>query len=195
MVAKSFGDGRIRAYRNLSHGAIAARNAGLEVARGAVIAWLSDTDHWSDANHLSRVCDALKLGEALTYSAGWLRRDSEDLEPESHNPLVTLESLRLSNPLLVSGIAYPSVMHDWFGDFDASLGLAWDWDWHLRLVSSGVPLRRIAGSSVSALIPQMVLNPATWSRDVGLLAQKHGLAHFNSPRAELSRSPELVGTD
>jgi glycosyltransferase involved in cell wall biosynthesis len=214
-VAKGFGDGRIRAYRNPNHGAIAARNAGLEVARGAVIAWLGDTDFWTDADHLSRVCQALKFGEALTYSAGWLRRFEDDLEPEPQcpksqlpesqlsgsqrlkpdSPLVTLESLRSENPLLVSAIAYPSVMHDWFGTFDASLGLTWDWDWHLRLASSGVPLRRIAGSSVSALMPTTPSNPATWSRDLALLVQKHGLAHLDVPRAGHARSLQLVATD
>ena len=82
-VARSFGDRRIRADRNPSHGLTAARNAGLEVARGAVIAWLSDTDSWTDADSLSRVCQALKLGEVLTYSAGWLRRVEHDLEPDT----------------------------------------------------------------------------------------------------------------
>ena len=174
-VAKSFGDGRIRAYRNPGCGLTAARNAGLEVARGAVIAWLRDADYWTDADYLSRLCQALRQGEALTYSGGALRRFDDDVKPQFHSPSVTLEVLRSTNPLLISGIAYPAVMHDWFGDFDASLELTWDWDWSLRLAQNGVPLRAIKGANISALIPQTLPNPAKWSRDLALLAHKHGL--------------------
>ena len=79
------------------------------------------------------------------------------------------------------------MMHDWFGGFDASLKLIWDWNWHLRLTSNGVPLRQIASSSVSAFLPQTLPNSDTWSRDLALLGDKHGLQDLNPPQFEQPR--------
>jgi glycosyltransferase involved in cell wall biosynthesis len=180
-VARGFGDHRIRAYRNPGFGEVAARNAALEIVRGAVIAFLNDCDWWEDPQHLSRICEALRGGEALLYRTGWVVREdnSAELERVPYDLCATRDSLRRDNTLLSSGIAYPTVMHDWLGGFDAGMGHYWDWDWSLRLMQEGAELRRIPGSSVCVSLHSegetVFKHAATKTRDLALLAQKHGL--------------------
>ena len=203
-VARGFGDHRIRAYRNPGSGAVSARNAALEVVRGAVIAFLDDCDWWEDPYHLSRICAALRGGEALIYLAGWLVQEDGGVELERipYDLSATRDSLRRDNTLLSSGIAYPTVMHDWLGGFDSSMGHYWDWDWSLRLLEAGVQLRRIAGSGVCISLPPEnesgFRNAATKTRDLALLAQKHGL-HDPQPKSHLSLTleaqPQLIAAD
>ena len=102
---------------------------------------------------------------------------------------MTLDSPRSANPLLVSGIAYPSVMHDWFGEFDASLGLTWDWDWYLRLTKNGVPLRRIEGSSVSGIHARNRAQPRH------VVSRKHALQQLNLLPLEQPQSLKLIASD
>jgi glycosyltransferase involved in cell wall biosynthesis len=172
-VARAFGDQRIRAYRNPVPGdAVAARNAALGVARGAVIALLRDTDHWTDAAHLSRVCASLKHGEALVHQGGWLECEGERFP---YAPRLEATALDTGNPLLESALAYPAVMHDWLGAFDATLPHGWLWDWCLRVAALGVPLRSLDALSVVAQTSSDLTDPAGHARDLEALALKHGL--------------------
>ncbi len=169
-VARGFSDHRIRAYRNPGQGQTAALNAALEVVRGAVIALLNDSDWWEDSLYLQRICQTLRGGEALLYSRA---SEIHDFETE-----ITPEALRWHNPIPVSGMAYPTVMHDWLGGFDSSVGQLWDWDWSLRVTASGVPLRPIPDSSVCVTPGMVTHQAATRARDLAHLCQKHGLGEL-----------------
>jgi glycosyltransferase involved in cell wall biosynthesis len=171
-VARQFGDHRIRAYRAPGESQIAWRNAALEVVRGAVIALLEPGDAWLDGAHLSRVCRTLKNGEALVHQGGFIETGAER---HAYIPTLDADDLRTHNPLLVSGLAYPSVMHDWLGGFDLSMGEEWLWDWCLRVTMSGVPLRTLPEPSVSARASTQLEHPAHRARDLHALERKHGL--------------------
>jgi glycosyltransferase involved in cell wall biosynthesis len=176
-VARGFSDHRIRAYRNPGQGQVAALNAALEVVRGAVIALLNDSDWWEDRLYLHRICQTLRGGEALLHSRAV---ETPELEVE-----LTAEALRWHNPIPVSGMAYPTVMHDWLGGFDPNMGQLWDWDWNLRVTASGVPLRPIPDTCVS-VTPASTQHAAAHARDLAQLCQKHGLGELRQPPSTIS---------
>ncbi|NJK44688.1 MAG: glycosyltransferase family 2 protein [Pleurocapsa sp. SU_196_0] len=204
-LARGFGDHRIRAYRNPGRGPNDARNAALEVARGSVIAFLDDDDWWQDPFHLHRICQELRHGEALVYRTGWLVTQIEGMELERvpFTLEATRHSLRRDNTLLASGVAYPTVMHDWLGSFDASLGHYWDWDWYLRVTDLGVPLRRIDEPGVCIAVhpgnASSTRHTETRRRDLERLCAKHGLQGIELKNhlhlgLEQPRAPELVSS-
>lgn len=145
-AAAALSDPRVRAVRNPGRGQVDARNAGLALAQGEVVCWLDDDDWWDDAGHLGLVRTALADGPALLFRGGWLVGD--DGVREAFDWDATAASLRESNTVLTSSIAYPRAAHEEIGPLDASLGGYWDWDVLLRLLGAGQPLRRLPGLGV-----------------------------------------------
>jgi glycosyltransferase involved in cell wall biosynthesis len=153
-AARALGDPRVRPFPNPGRGQVEARNAALSRARGEVVALLDDDDWWEDPYHLHRILRALSQGPTLAYRGGWLVREEGGLEVERLPFLLeaTPESLRRDNTLLASGVAYPLRLHEELGPFDPGMGDYWDWDWYLRVVGAGYPLRRLPGPGVAVAV-------------------------------------------
>lgn len=158
-IARSLGDPRIIGVTNAGRGQVDARNTALALARGELIALLDDDDAWAPV-HLAQVAQALAAGPALCYSHGvmLLEQDGQWLE-HPYTLSATPESLRRDNTLLTSSLAYPKALHRELGLFDRSMGSYFDWDWILRVLDAGYPLRlleapgviyRVHGQGVSA---------------------------------------------
>lgn len=140
-------DSRIRHLENARRGAIAARNFGLSMARGEVIAWLDDDDLWCDAHHLARADAALRAGADFTFSDG-VMRFADGTPEQAFTQDADAASLARDNTILISGVCYERRLHDALGPFDAALPYYADWDWHLRVARAGHRLARIASPGV-----------------------------------------------
>jgi glycosyltransferase involved in cell wall biosynthesis len=155
-AVRDWGDPRVLAFRNPGRGQVDARNWAIEAARGDVVLWLDDDDWLEDADHLGLVVAALADGPALVTRGGWL------VEVEDGDPPVPVErgrrpfdlpvdaaTLRRDNTVLTAGLAYPKALHEALGPLDRDLDGYFDWDWHLRVVGSGVPVVRLPGLGVA----------------------------------------------
>ncbi|MER3481438.1 MAG: glycosyl transferase family 2 [Meiothermus sp.] len=180
-AARRLSDPRIQPFGNPGRGQVEARNAGLERARGEVIALLDDDDWWEDQYHLHRVLRALRNGPALVYGGGWLVQEREGIELERlpFDFAATAGSLRRDNTLLASAVAYPRRFHHELGNFDVEMGDYWDWDWYLRVSGAGYPLVRLPGRGVA--VAQHGANASYGARlaerraNLDRLSAKHGL--------------------
>jgi glycosyltransferase involved in cell wall biosynthesis len=145
-LVQTLGDKRVRALMNEGKGQVSARNVAIQHSSGDMIAWLDDDDWWEDTYHLTRVTEALKT-PALVHSHGYfVFTDVEQRLP--YDLPATPESMRRDNTLLTSSVAYPKVFHDDLGLLDESVEGYFDWDWHLRVLNAGYPLRTIESKDV-----------------------------------------------
>ena len=131
-------DPRVRVVRQQpSRGTAAARNAGIDTARGEWIAFLDDDDLWSPRK-LRTQLDA--VGSAGWVYAGAIVVD-ETLAPTDTLPLVEpadlAGSLRHGNVLVGGGssVVVRRELLSEVGRFDEALPLGQDWDLWLRLAA------------------------------------------------------------
>ncbi|MFN2323021.1 MAG: glycosyltransferase family 2 protein [Trueperaceae bacterium] len=148
-------DPRVRTLRNPGRGQVDARNWAIEAASGEVVLWLDD-DWLEDTDHLSLVVDALADGLALVTRGGWLVEvaDGDPVVPVERSRIpfdlpVDAATLRRDNTVLTAGLAYPKELHQALGPLDRELDGYFDWDWHLRVASVGVPVVRLPGLGVA----------------------------------------------
>lgn len=156
-ILQSFGE-RIRVITQVNAGAAAARNAGLQAAKGEYIAFLDADDLWwpgkltAQANYLGTHPDV-----GLVYSAWqeWHARADGDFDPPpapeiSPTPadIVPEESGWMYNRLLLdcaihttTAMIRSNVAHD-VGRFDVSLRRGQDYDYWLR-VSRVTPIHKL----------------------------------------------------
>jgi glycosyltransferase involved in cell wall biosynthesis len=142
-LANQLGDERIIGLHNVGRGQVDARNTALCFASGEAIALLDDDDYW-EPFQLSQVAKALTPNAALCHSYGVMviERAGHIIQRPFTLP-ATPESLRTDNSLLTSSLAYPRALHRELGLFDPSMGSYFDWDWILRVLAAGYPLRTI----------------------------------------------------
>jgi glycosyltransferase involved in cell wall biosynthesis len=184
-VVHASGDARIRAFANRGNGQVDARNTALEHARGRIVHLLDDDDRWADPQHLERVSRHFRQNRnSLLHRGGWLVHEHcEDgawIERErfAFDPHVSVASLRSDNPILCSGVAYPTALHARIGAFDAQMGHYWDWDWYLRVLAT-LPLYRISPPAVLISLRECNASHHPFEPDyvsfLDRLAAKHGL--------------------
>jgi glycosyltransferase involved in cell wall biosynthesis len=146
-VAASIGDPRLRSFRHeQSRGVAAARNRGIEEARGEWVAFLDDDDIWSPRK-LRTELDALAESGALFAYGNSLVLDEDRSVVEADSPAPAPEDLPA---LLLAGNALPGgcsnvlvkteVARD-VGGFDERLSMVADWDMWLRLSDRGRGVR------------------------------------------------------
>lgn len=130
-VAKTFQGNVIYSYQ-VNHGPAAARNKGLRMAQGDVIAFLDADDLWSE-NKLEVQLLQLENDSAVEIVLGHTKRMWA--KPGTHNyDRFTEPELALK---LDSCLVRRSVF-DKVGHFDESLRCCEDWDWFLRARELGV---------------------------------------------------------
>lgn len=163
-------------------GQVAARDVGVAAAEGRWIAFLDDDDWWADTAYLSRVAQALAAGDGLAFASG--RVVVEDAAGRAAEELpfasaATVASLRQDNTLLVSGVAFPRAAVAALGPFDRALPHYWDWDWYLRLLGSGLPLRPVLSDAVRISARAGTVsddaNASARAAELQQLRAKHGL--------------------
>ena len=144
-AALALGDPRIQPGRNDGKGQVDARNTALSRATGEVIALLDDDDLWEDPEHLALVVETLQNGPALVHRHSFMvyEKDGKEVRRELFALPTTALSLRENNTVVASSLAYPRRFHAELGPFDTGVGSYWDWDWMLRVLDAGRPLRTL----------------------------------------------------
>jgi glycosyltransferase involved in cell wall biosynthesis len=177
-LVKEMCDNRICAFMNKGKGQVQARNTAILESKGDIIAWLDDDDWWEEKGHIERVKKALEV-PALVHSHGYFVLTDKNDQRVPYELSATPESMQKDNTLLTSSVAYPKFFHDELGLLDENVEGYFDWDWHLRVLDAGYPLRTIesrdvcyrlhgGGRSSEAANPQRL-------RGFGALKQKHDL--------------------
>lgn len=140
--------GRVRAlHREVSTGMEAASNAGLAQSRGGLIAVHDDDDTWGAAflqeaaAHLQHHPE--ELGVVVRQEMVIERIEGEAvIEEERHLSWpemrdVTLLGLMPLNRFVPISLLYRRSAHDLVGEYDKSLPVVGDWQFHLRLLEAG----------------------------------------------------------
>lgn len=170
-------------------GAAAARNLGVERARGELVALLDDDDAW-DPDYLAAQVSALYAHPEATLSyadhvevnpAGRRSRpDTRTLLPGTGS----LIRLLADCPIHTSSVVV--VRRDAFtrhGAFDESLAIVHDWEWYARVVAQGGVLHHLDRPLVERGVPGgLIRSHRDWYRE-----ESSVLAHALAGRPEDER--------
>lgn len=180
VIQRYLGDDRFTLERVPHVGAPAARNRGLELARGSIITYL-DSDNTMHPTHLARVVDNL----APDADTEWMY--TGQLIVDERTGTTSVRRDRRSVDVLIDGnfidlntVAHRRSVVEKVGAFDAALLRLSDWDFVLRLAKVGSPGRSVAPTSnyhvvasnrISDLLPPHRYAHAIRSRHRGLPAR------------------------
>jgi glycosyltransferase involved in cell wall biosynthesis len=145
-VARSFGDA-VRYLRQDNAGCAAARNRGIEVARGEYIAFQDADDVWSRdklSRQLARFAARPELDYCVTHVQNfWVAELEAEAERLRDHPRARALPGYVAQALLARRSLFASV-----GGFDPAVRLAESIDWFMRADRSG---------AVSELLPEVLV--------------------------------------
>jgi glycosyltransferase involved in cell wall biosynthesis len=137
-------DPRVRHLRHeSSRGVAAARNAGIEAARGEWVALLDDDDLWSPVKLQTQVAAARAAGADFVYGSALVldeeRRPVETSQAPAAADLRTAMLRRYAIPAGASNVVAKTELLRRLGGFDERVSYLADWDMWLRLATEGIP--------------------------------------------------------
>ena len=147
-VLAAIGDPRVRLIRSEDRsGVAAARNAGIDAARGPWVAFLDDDDAWAPTKLAEQLATVRQAGATWAYT-GYVTVDAELRVRGGHPPAPpgeVVRDLRQHNAVPAGGssVVVRRDALDAAGRFDPSLATSEDWDLWLRLAEVG-PLAGVA---------------------------------------------------
>jgi glycosyltransferase involved in cell wall biosynthesis len=143
-IVRVFGP-KVRYFRQDHKGVSAARNLGLEVAQGEIIAWLDADDLW-EPNFLATLVPLLAADQRLDAAyCGYVHIDTTgNILPQSSQVVVSPSEL-FSSLVDTNFIATPAIIarkrcYEQVGNFDTSLGMCEDYDMWLRFATRFIVL-------------------------------------------------------
>lgn len=190
----------IRCVDNRQAGQVRARNLGVSLARGAIVAFLDDDDRWGSKAYLGAVCAAIGDRPAASFASGDIVVVDDRLNASETIPFVASSdptAIRCDNKILVSGFAYARTLSARLGPFDETLPIYWDWDWYLRLHAADVAFHDLGRQGVQIAVHRRATSGPDRSElradNLALLAAKHGLGPLTLRNHESIARDEAAG--
>jgi glycosyltransferase involved in cell wall biosynthesis len=140
-------------------GAAAARNRGVERARGEIVAFLDDDDAWRPAYLEAQVAQLDAHPEADLCTTGHIEIDAAgrvsrpDLGPLHRYPDSVVHFLSECPIHTLSVVACRRAALDRVGPFDENLSIVHDLDWYLRLAAAGAKMEHVPTALVERSVP------------------------------------------
>jgi glycosyltransferase involved in cell wall biosynthesis len=135
-VLTRYGD-RIRVVRQSNQGVAAARNAGIAVARGDLLAFLDSDDVWL-SRKLELQASRIEADPELGLVHCGVDFEGTGINLDGMEGSVATEILRLERSVIVahgSGVMVPRRVADEVGGFDARMRVSEDWDFCYRVAT------------------------------------------------------------
>jgi glycosyltransferase involved in cell wall biosynthesis len=140
-------------------GAAAARNRGIEHARGEILAFLDDDDVWHPSYLTVQVTQLDTYPRADLCTTGHVEVDpsgrvaAPDLRPVYSYPDPLMHMLAECPIHTLSVVAFRRACFDRVGLFDESLAVVHDLEWYLRLLAPGAETHRDVRGLVRRSVP------------------------------------------
>ena len=145
-IAATFSD-HVRYVRQTNQGPAAARNKGIEVARGEFLAFLDVDDLWADGA-LCLLADHLLADRRIGIAQGLIQQMELDRTVPAGQPRIFRQVCRPYQFINIGSALYRKEVFDSVGLFDPKLRDNEDTDWFLRAWEQNIP---------KTVLPQVVL--------------------------------------